>query len=59
MKRLVHDVAFATAKSTIDRARVDPSDTKAIFALIYESVKAGLEAFVIQSEREAERLGKS
>ena len=59
-QRLIHDVAWAASLSIMEviEAVLLPNERKDCFSEVYERVRAGIEAFCIEEQRERARLCK-
>jgi hypothetical protein len=57
-ERLIHDVAYATSRHILELIAgcISAEEQPDAFAAVYERVKAGIEAFEIQTNRVERRL---
>ena len=56
MKRLQHDVAWATARRVVGLLSLRDEEAPAMFIKVYEAIKAGLENYELQTDRIQTRL---
>jgi hypothetical protein len=59
--RLIHDAAFATAKALLEMIAplLREEERRDAFEALYEAVKAGIEAYAVQSHRQRQRLSRN
>jgi len=57
-ERLLHDAAFATATSILECIEncLRPEEHETAFDEIFQRIKAGIEAYVLHSQRQQEQL---
>lgn len=56
MKRLQHDVAWATARRVVGLLGLSDEEAPDMFIKVYEAIKAGLENYELQTNRIQTRL---
>ena len=56
MKRVQHDVAWATAKRVVGLLELSDEEARDMFIKVYEAIKAGLENYELQTDRIQTRL---
>jgi hypothetical protein len=56
MKRLQHDVAWATSRRVVGLLSLSDEEAPDMFIKVYEAIKAGLENYELQTDRIQTRL---